>query len=54
LKVYKISEDVLKKHLATDKLSRERVAYAEHADPSFLTYGPKTRREFLNLKARGG
>ena len=54
LKVYKISEEVLKKHLAGDKLARERVAYAERADPSFLTYGPKTRREFLNLKARGG
>jgi predicted TIM-barrel fold metal-dependent hydrolase len=54
LKVYRISEDVLKKHLAKDQVSRERLAYAERADPSFLTYGPKTRREFLNLKARGG
>jgi predicted TIM-barrel fold metal-dependent hydrolase len=54
LKVYKIAEDVLKKHLAGDTVSRERVVYAERADPSFLTYGPKTRREFLSLKARGG
>jgi predicted TIM-barrel fold metal-dependent hydrolase len=54
LRVYQIPEDVLKKHLADDKLTRERVVYAERADPSFLTYGPKTRREFLNLKARGG
>ena len=53
LRVYKIPEDVLKKHLADDKISRERVAYSERADPSFLTYGPKTRREFLNLRARG-
>jgi predicted TIM-barrel fold metal-dependent hydrolase len=53
LRVYKIPEDVLKKHLASDRISRERVAYGERADPSFLTYGPKTRREFLNLKARG-
>ena len=54
LKVYKIAEDVLKKHLARDEVARERGAYAERADPSFLTYGPRTRREFLSLKARGG
>ena len=54
LKVYKIEEDVLKKHLARDEVARERLAYAERADPSFLTYGPKTRREFLSLKAKGG
>ena len=53
LRVYQIPEDVLKKHLAGDKVSRERLAYSEHADPNFLTYGPKTQREFLNLKARG-
>jgi len=23
-------------------------------DPAFLTYGPKTRREFLRTKAQGG
>ena len=28
--------------------------YRERAVPSFVTYGPKTRREFLNLKAWGG
>jgi predicted TIM-barrel fold metal-dependent hydrolase len=54
LKIYKIPEDVLKKHLADDKVSRERLAYLDRVDPSFLTYGPKTRREFLHLKAQGG
>jgi predicted TIM-barrel fold metal-dependent hydrolase len=54
LKVYSIPQDVLKKHLA-DRVASERVAYrAERADPSFATYGPKTRREFMNLKAWGG
>jgi hypothetical protein len=53
LRVYAIPEDVLKKHLRADKLAKERLAYAERADPSFVTYGPKTRREFLNLKAWG-
>src|SRR5215471_12742528 len=53
LRVYAIPEDVLKKHLRADKLAKERLAYVEHADPSFVTYGPRTRREFLNLKAWG-
>ncbi|HEX8013251.1 MAG TPA: amidohydrolase family protein [Casimicrobiaceae bacterium] len=54
LRVYAIAEDVLKKHLVSDGVARQRVAYRERADPTFATYGPKTRREFLNLKAWGG
>ena len=54
LAVYKIPADVLKKHLAVDKVARDRLAYREFADPPFVTYGPKTRREFLTLKAWGG
>ena len=53
LAVYKIPADVLKKHLAADKVARNRLAYRERADPAFVTYGPKTRREFLTLKAWG-
>lgn len=54
LKVYAIPEDVLKKHLK-DRVASSREEYREErADPTFLTYGPKTRREFLNLKAWGG
>jgi len=54
LKVYSIPADVVKKHLA-DRVSTDRVAYREErADPRFVTYGPRTRREFLNLKAWGG
>jgi predicted TIM-barrel fold metal-dependent hydrolase len=54
LKVYSIPEDVVKKHLA-DRVASDRVAYsAERPDPTFVTHGPKTRREFLNLKAWGG
>ena len=54
LAVYKIPADVLKKHLAADKVTGDRVAYREFADPAFVTYGPKTRRQFLTLKAWGG
>lgn len=54
LRVYKISTDVLRQHLPRDKVARERDDYRERADPAFLTYGPKTRREFLNLRAWNG
>ena len=54
LKVYAIAPDILKKHIAGDRVERDRLAYRECADPNFVTHGPKTRREFLNLKAWGG
>jgi predicted TIM-barrel fold metal-dependent hydrolase len=54
LKVYSIPEDVVRKH-TRDRVAIERVEYrAERPDPSFVTYGPKTRREFLALKTWGG
>ena len=48
-RVYAISTDEVKKHTRADALARERIAYREHPEPHYLTYGPKTRREFLNL-----
>ncbi len=54
LRVYKLEPDVLRKHLPRDRVTRQRDDYRERPDPSFATYGPKTRREFLALKARGG
>lgn len=53
-KPYGISMDEVKKRASADALSRRKHAYLERPDPSFTTYGPKTRREFLNFKARGG
>ena len=50
LKIYPVPADVLQKHLKGDKLAREREEYRERPDPRFVTYGPKTRREFMNLK----
>ena len=52
LKIYPVPEDVLKKHIKGDKVARDREECRERPDPAFTTYGPKTRREFLNLKAR--
>ncbi|MDH3445891.1 MAG: amidohydrolase [Deltaproteobacteria bacterium] len=48
-RVYAITADEVKKHTRADRVARERVAYREHPEPHYLTYGPKTRREFLNL-----
>jgi uncharacterized protein len=53
LKVYAIPPDVIKKHVK-DRVARDRQQYRDEADPTFLTYGPRTRREFLNLKTWGG
>ncbi|HYT53957.1 MAG TPA: amidohydrolase family protein [Verrucomicrobiae bacterium] len=46
---YAMSADEVKKHTRADRVSSERLAYREHPEPHYLTYGPKTRREFLNL-----
>jgi len=48
-KVYGIGAAEIKKVVARDALSREKLEYADNPQPHFLTYGPKTRREFLSL-----
>jgi len=53
-RVYNVAADVLKKHVL-DRVALERREYREERpDPTFATYGPRTRREFLTLKAWGG
>ncbi len=52
LKVYAIPDDVLRKHVK-DRVALERDTYRERPDPTFVTLGPRTRREFMNLKAWG-
>ncbi len=46
---YKISADEVLHRAGTDRVSTLRAAYQERPEPNFLTYGPRTRREFLNL-----
>ncbi len=36
---------------ARDKVAQSRAEYSEAPNPSFATYGPRSRREFLNLRA---
>ncbi|HKA42065.1 MAG TPA: amidohydrolase family protein [Burkholderiales bacterium] len=52
--VYAVHPDDLRRFAAGDRIAQERGAYLERPDPHYLTYGPKTRREFLNLLAWNG
>jgi predicted TIM-barrel fold metal-dependent hydrolase len=54
LKIYPVPEALLAEQLGKDLVARERQDYRNRPDPAYLTYGPKTRREFLNFKAWGG
>jgi predicted TIM-barrel fold metal-dependent hydrolase len=49
-RVYGLDAAQLRPKLERDALSSRRQAYRERPDPAFLTYGPRTRREFLALK----
>ncbi|MET1112347.1 MAG: amidohydrolase family protein [Allosphingosinicella sp.] len=54
-KPYRLDASKLAAEAASDAVAKGRAAYAERPDPSFATYGPRTRREFANLlKASGG
>jgi predicted TIM-barrel fold metal-dependent hydrolase len=54
-RVYSVNADEVRKHTRADRIYHERFASRERPDPHYLTYGPKTRREFLNLlKWNGG
>jgi hypothetical protein len=49
--LYAVPDEVLKKHVPRDKITQDRQNYLARPDPTFVTYGPKTRREFLHLRA---
>ena len=51
LRVYAVPDDVVRKHVPRDRVAMLRERYREEPDPAFTTYGPKTRREFLRLRA---
>jgi uncharacterized protein len=51
LRIYPVPPDVLQHHLPKDRVAQQRSAYRDRPDPAFVTYGPKTRRQFLNLQA---
>ena len=53
-RVYGVSPAEVKKYASRDAIARERAAYEERPDPHYLTYGPKTRREFMNVLSWNG
>ena len=54
-KPYNISADEVLKRAGRDAIANRRLAYVESPDPHFLTFGPKTRREFNQLvRLHGG
>ena len=54
-RVYGIDVEEVQQRAGSDPVGTERAQYRSAPDPHFLTFGPKTRREFAALlKARGG
>jgi uncharacterized protein len=53
LRVYSVPDDVVRKHVPRDRVAHDRHEYRQSPDPTFATLGPKTRREFMRLKAWG-
>ncbi|MEN8182191.1 MAG: amidohydrolase family protein [Myxococcota bacterium] len=51
---YGIAPEEVRRRLAGDPIDTARSLYAEAPDPSFATYGPRTRREFLSLLRLSG
>lgn len=51
---YGIDQEEIQRLTASDFVATEKLAYREDPDPSFLTYGPKNRRQFLNFLDWGG
>jgi predicted TIM-barrel fold metal-dependent hydrolase len=54
LKIYPLEPEIVKKHVKQDRVAILREEYRERADPSFVTYGPKTMRELRTLSWWGG
>ncbi len=54
LKPYGIELDEARRRAAVDPVGERREEYREHPDPHFLTHGPRTRREFLDLLRLNG
>ena len=48
--VYGLDAEDVKRHAANDTVGRLRRRYAPEREPSHLTYGPSTRRQFLRLQ----
>lgn len=54
LRAYDINLEDLRRSTRADRLHQMRASYRQEPDPSFVTYGPRTRAEFLRYVAEGG
>ncbi len=54
LKPYGLDGTEIRKSFLGDAMQNEKARNAERPDPTFLTYGPQTRREFFALLKAGG
>ncbi|WP_293677345.1 amidohydrolase family protein [uncultured Phenylobacterium sp.] len=54
-KPYKLDAETVRQYVERDAVAQEKAEYAQAPNPSFATYGPQNRRQFLNLmRASGG
>jgi predicted TIM-barrel fold metal-dependent hydrolase len=53
-RVYGLKPDELRKKLAKDRVQKSKLEYLNDPRPTFATYGPRTRREWLAFKAIAG
>ncbi|MBI3952056.1 MAG: amidohydrolase family protein [Acidobacteria bacterium] len=51
---YGINPSQVAHQLRRDEIHRRKIEYQNNPQPSFSTYGPKTRREFLSFLRRNG
>ncbi len=54
MRVYGLDATVLRPRLSKDRVKKVRDEYRNNPQPSFATYGPRTRREFLALRRLQG
>ena len=53
-RVYGISPETIRRVLHNDRVAQVKADYSNDPDPSFLTNGPRSRREFLLLRHLSG
>lgn len=47
--IYKVDPKIVRREFEGDRMGKAKSLYQNDPDPSFMTYGPKSRREVLNL-----
>ena len=51
-RVYNLKPDAMKAKLARDRVQKSKLEYQNNPDPSFMTYGPRNRREFFIFRSQ--